>query len=520
MCNLITIYDMKKILLSLIVALSFASCSEDSLTVESTGKSDSGNATEIELKNGYLCFSSDSIFKQYLLNVENGQNSTRVFDGASVAKVGNFKSISQLQKELSSVISRSSELDDDVEEMTQDEYNLMKAENLLLDPVLEEVMDTTLRIQVDDRLYKVTEYGTFSVLADSAEYLTPIVENFDTTLVKKCQNGELLELGHSVVFANSFGKGSLEDHEMDSVETCTTRAGFDTGANLQSGYNTVDYAWKNHSVWQKFWDKIRGKDVSRENNFDKTHRVQMEVFNVNYLFYASAGVKVKMQKRKKFLFVKYWVGERADKIAVGFNCLTGKLKFKNPTSYSAIAPSNSVYWGKFQGALNGVITDFIISNTVGLPVIKNWVQNNQALLVLPRLEILNGVRVLPKTSVLKATYDASLKEVEKLLSSANNMYFSQIHKKIYPKDPRVAYMVWGESEYTFDQSKPYIMGVQEYSSVKDKTVRFDQSFGFRFGNGSGIQPFLPSEFKISEIDAFGAAYYNGQWKGVRFVGKK
>lgn len=80
-------------------------------------------------------------------------------------------------------------------------------------------------------------------------------------------------------------------------------------------------------------------------------------------------------------------------------------------------------------------------------------------------------------------------------------------------------MVWGESEYSFDKSKPYLMGVQEYNATDGKTVRFDQSFGFSYVGG-GIKGFLPTEFKISEIDAFGAAYYKGQWRGLRIVGKK
>ena len=63
---------------------------------------------------------------------------------------------------------------------------------------------------------------------------------------------------------------------------------------------------------------------------------------------------------------------------------------------------------------------------------------------------------------------------------------------------------------------PRTSAPEPYNSVSSKTIRFDQSFGFSFNNGK-VKGFLPSEFKIENIDAFGAALYRGQWRGVRFV---
>lgn len=504
---------MKKFIYMFLLSLSFVSCVSDL----DNNVSEKQNAEGVlEVKNGYLSFSNDSVLKAYLENVES-QGLISRSGNFDVKSVGRFQSIASLKK--ARLVSRS-ERDDSEEddEMSLDEFNVMKAEELLVDPVLEEIMDTTLRVQVSDRLYKITKYGTFSVPVDSSLYLSSVIENFDTTLVKNCTDGSVLKLPYGITYSNTFCKDSSVDYDLEPVVASRGGGGIESIANLHAGYNTKDYAWKNHSVWQKVWDWARGKDVCRENNFDKKHRVQMEVFNVNYQFYASAGVKVKMQRRKKFLFVSYWVGEKADKIAVGFNSLTGSLKMTNPTSFSAISPTNSSYWGKFQSTINGMMTDFIIGNCPGLPVVKNWV-NGTTLLVLPKVSLVNGKIHTPQISILNSLYDASLKSVEGALTSINNKYFSEIHKKVYPKDPRVAYMVWGESEYSFDKSKPYLMGVQEYNATDGKTVRFDQSFGFSYVGG-GIKGFLPTEFKISEIDAFGAAYYKGQWRGLRIVGKK
>ena len=86
-----------------------------------------------------------------------------------------------------------------------------------------------------------------------------------------------------------------------------------------------------------------------------------------------------------------------------------------------------------------------------------------------------------------------------------------------PTDPRIAYFVWGSSEYSFDKSKPYICGVKHYGAGSSRVVRFNRSFGFNY-NGI-ISPFLPSEFTINYFDGFGAVKYGGKWLGVRFVGK-
>ncbi len=80
----------------------------------------------------------------------------------------------------------------------------------------------------------------------------------------------------------------------------------------------------------------------------------------------------------------------------------------------------------------------------------------------------------------------------------------------------MAYLVWGNTTQSFDKDKSYIMGVQEYGRQSGKSVRFDRSFGFNINNGK-VSGFTPTEFKIKSIDAFGAAYYDGQWRGVRFI---
>lgn len=188
----------------------------------------------------------------------------------------------------------------DLEEMTEEEFNLMKAENLLFDDVMTHMVDTTLRVCVEGRLYKITEKGTFSVDANKSNLLKPAIKNLNPELAKTISTGQSLKLNDDVVFTKSFSNNNISDSDFllikentsDNLKTrASTGTYTDNAFHLQ--YNVDSYLWKNHSVAQKFLDWLRGKDVSREKKFNKNRRVQVCVFDVNYAFYASAGIKVK-----------------------------------------------------------------------------------------------------------------------------------------------------------------------------------------------------------------------------------
>jgi len=345
-------------------------------------------AGEISVVDGYLNFPTDEIFKEYITGLnESSSMQTKSTQLQSLKSVQGFKSISDLKNDIDTGTKSATTSDD--EEMTLDEYRVMMAENLLLDPLLTEVMDTTLRIGVAGRIYKVTEHGTFSAPSNKAASLTKAIEKFDVSIVRTTQLGDYVNLADDVVFTNSFGDATVENQlvanmleepteEFEEVENSLTTKALISGTfqnNLHNGYNVSTYNWKNNSAWQRFWDWVRGKDVSKEVGFDSKNRVQVNVYNVNYAFYATSGIKVKMQKKKKFLFVSYWVGTNADKMAIGFNKLYGEMKYTNPQSFSRIAPTASASWASFTGVLNGITSKFIYSEYKKLDVVKDWVDD-------------------------------------------------------------------------------------------------------------------------------------------------
>lgn len=503
---------MKKQLITLfLAAFTFSACQQEELLPEKTTENQEQiTIGGIQVEDGYLNFASNDVFQKYLTSLEEDRSSETASTRSIMRKIQGFTSVASLKESLPAATRNASDIQED-EEMSQDEFNIMSAEDLLVDPILMEVMDTTLRIKIEDRLFKVTPYGTFSASADNADFIESAIAKFDTTLIHSNESGKYIELGNGVTFTNTFGDGSVVDSELTPVEDePVTRA---MTSNFHNGYNVNSYRWKNNSLYQKFWDWVRGKDVSKENYFDSKKRVQVNVFDINYAFYASAGIKVKMQRRKKFLFVKYWVSENADKLALGFNKVHGVLKLKNPRSFSSITPTISTSRGNFTGAINGITSKFVYGNYKKLDIVKDWVDD--IYMFLPEVTIANNV--YPNKDIMNKLYNAPADYVYNFLKQQAGKYvYTPIRKQIQPKDPRISYLVWGNTSYTFNQEKPYIMGVKEYGRRSSKTVRFDSSFGFTINNFS-VSGFLPSEFDIHDIDAFGAAYYNGRWKGVRFT---
>lgn len=509
----------KYFLLLCIIVMCITSCnSDDDLNSSVPKPNKTGNIGEITLEDGYLKFASERTFEDFIKGLNVAETQTK---SLSLQLPRGFVSISSMQNMEEFRTKSVSGYDDADEEMNEDEYKIMVSENLLLDPILTEIMDTTLRVNIADRIYKITEHGTFSTTKNNTANLEKAINNFDPSILVHSKFGEYINLDNNVVFIKSFDEKSKTEDLLEEIVTdeedmlitkVMTKASFNN--DLHNDYNVNSYKWKNNSLWQKLWDKTRGKDVSKSNKFSKNRRVEVNVYNVNYGFYASAGVKVKMQKRKKFCGITHWKSTTADKMVVGFNKVYGEMRFTNPQSFSKIRPTASNGWELFSGTISGTInnqtSNFVYGQYKKFDLVKDWVDD--IYMFMPEVEIRGNV--YPNQGMMNNLYNIPADKIFSFLKGQTNRWLDNIKKKIQPKDPRIAYMVWGNTNKKFNKAKPFIMGVKEYGARSSKSIYFDQSFGFTINNRN-VGGFVPSEFKIKEIDAFGAAYYYGQWKGVR-----
>lgn len=433
-----------------------------------------------------------------------------------------FETISDLKEK---VLENESSMPDD-SELSIDEYNLLKAENILMDPLLTEFMDTTLRVQVGDTIYKVCEYGTFA--ATSLDKIEKAMANFDHSLAQE-DASLTIDLGNGVTYVNTSASNNEEVSEEyiecdDEYGDPSLKLADNTNVNtsrFDGPYNVVSYKWKNNSVWQKFWDHFRGKNVTKHNKFSSSRRMMFKVFQCKFPFYTATGVKVEMQKRRHFLGVSYWAYTKSKKLAIGFNYVYGHMKLNTPQYYIGIQTATSG-WPSYNVTLDNLTSRYLMGvfNKLNFP--QGW--TNKIFCAIPEIKF-NGQTVINRQELNKLSnkgFEQGCKAVLGLVGKTIGM------DKIGERDPKIAYGIWGPNDIKFSEQNPFLTGVVEYNNMSSKSVYFAQSWGFTINlgfnsNGKfgfvGISGNTVASFKIDAIDAFGAVYYDEKWKGIRMYSK-
>lgn len=481
---------------------------------------------EVIINKHFLSFPDLNSFKECLKNNGRFQASTR----SNEYYESSFYSIAKLRKEIKT---RS----ENKETTSRLEYQLSKAEKLIVDPALEQIIDTTFTLKVENTLIKIDSLGTFSVdLLNTAEKLDiPIegteeektnkgfkeietaIKNFDIESITvkgvPLKAGESITFTNGITFTNSFPK--TNDNYCTEVYN-ETSSDNSHSFNLYTPYNVKKYKFKNNSIFQKILDFLRGKDVSKKNYFDSKHRVKLSVFDVNYGIYTATGIKVQMQKRHKIWFVKYWREMKTDSIILGFNELGYQIKFNSPIRYNKFTPANYSKWESFTANFNNTITKFVYGSDT-YTKLKTIFDRTDIFAFLPQWNI-SGYSL------------ESLKLSQKLFNTSSNLLFKFLHKQIgkhvytplkhtiTPQDPKYICLLDLETPSAYKTQRIYTVGTEKSAHASRKQFIINRSFGLTFFNNS-ILPFTPSTAKFITVDVFGAAYYHGKWKGVRISDK-
>ena len=506
------------------LVVTFSSCNSDDFMQDIVDENDNEDVTIVTgvkvTEEGHLSFGTENCFQNFIESVlafENGYESG-LRSASSRPSIPGFVSLSDMAfNQL-----RSS---NDDEEMTLEEFNVMMAEKLLIDPVLRTVMDTSLRIEIGGDIFKINEFGTFSAPIYKRAEMEKAIINFDQNLITSMEAGSYTELDNGVIFTNSFGQGAVEEwveietvveEEEDTLGLRSTSRSF--GNNLHAPYNVSTHRWANRSMFQQWLNSLR--PVSRENNFSSDRRVKVKVFNVNYRFYTSAGITVTMQRRRSFLGIRYWSQTDANRIAVGINGFTGYVRHTNPRMFSTINPTNAAI---FRGVIGGTSSYWARS------IVSDWGfarEFTQGMIMFTPQITLAG-HTIPNAAQLNSIHNLPASELARFMRETTGVVLNPaINQRIQAADPRALYLVWGTNNTHFNRERLFMKGVRKYPAnanantrISKQTVRFHQSFGISISLGSttNIRGFLPTRLNIDELDIFGAALYNGQWRGVRFM---
>ena len=480
---------MKQLFIFFVLCTVISACSDDGTFLCDEENYNEGVVTnDINVTDeGYVNFKTRNAFEDYISKLQDDDvdvptRASKTFDG----RIRNFKSLRDFGKK---ILTRTSN-EDISEEGTEDEYKLSCCRELLPDSRFEYFLDTPIpnphfdRNKIEDKgnnCYQVSDkvyiYDTFGKISG------------DTILCK--QGGDYESAPNT--------RASSASYYLGNTETVNN--------NL---YGLSTYKWKTNS-WGMLTTLfgIFGTDCSKTNEFDSKHRVKCNLYKVNYGFFKSCGFKVEMQRRKKFLFVKYWVSCQPENLVVGIE------EFHSRTSLKVNFNNSPLYIedrGHYVDRFNHCINNMIYTGYCSYPILTDWAESllniETVYAGIRNFDYLNLFEKDPWTYTKKLQKDAvysGLKSLEKKL------YSNKIKNEV-KIDAKMALVFNGVGELD-----NYVRGINAYNG-NHKTITFASSGGITFSFGGGktkISPFNPQDFDLKGIKIFGAAKYGGQWKGIR-----
>jgi hypothetical protein len=497
---------MKK-LIYLCIGLLFVSCTEKIDLPQNT------STPIVNADKGYLSFSSAESFSDFMKQIK---TDTAKISAANLQleSMKNFSSLHKLQLKLVTRKQLMSDLQDPgydpdvqgsssssgsngtstdgIEEGTQDEYNLARVEDLITDPDLMSVLDTTLRITIGNVFYKITPDGTFYGDAQNANAVTQCAQNYQNLKYNFTTSDNGVSYYGNVYRFDTFQQ-TYKTPDYSSTST--------TVSSKIQNYNLKSSAFDMSTT-------LLWSNCSDENNFDDNHRVSFKVYKNNYIFGQTAGCVVKLQKRKKFLGIKYWKCITAENVVLGFNHFKAKYVLQNP-----MPPLGSQFpiVSNAKTAVTSAISSYTVRSVLtGLgktEFMRDFLTDSAPFWVAD----LTGFSL----DLSKSISNFSFKSLTTSMRNVGSSTLSTLLRKSFPNDPPQVL------QYDFDGKDIQVacVGERSFGSTDNRKIVFNNSFGFKFGvSGENfyIGPCVPTRFNFNKIDIYGAVKYNGRWLGLRF----
>ncbi|MBV5281122.1 MAG: hypothetical protein JZU53_01680 [Paludibacter sp.] len=484
-----------KIKISIFTLLLFvlSSCNNDEkINIDNSSQ----EAAITKTNEGFLHFESQSVFDDYLQSLEANKDGI-VTKSSSPITIKGFKSINNLKSEISALQTRSGE-DDEVG--SEEEYNLSRCESVIQDEVLMNVLDTTMRISIGGKYYKITDNGTFCGSIQDTAKINTIATHYDDYKPLFVKTDELTYSYEGITFKEIINTQTNEPLPASII----TKSFNDIRAQKESIYGLDKY---NVSM-KKFL--FLGCNHTETKNFDDTHRVLFKLYNVDFLFVEKSGMKLTLEKRKKIWFVKYWVSDNAQDRVIGFNEFDTEMTIAAsvPMPGDNSQPKYTLAKDQVLSTIAGKSVNLLLATIVSPPFMKDLYVDFPAWLIGNN----NGL-----STDAQKIYDASFGLAADQLRSYSKSNLLRLLKKSFPDDPLQVI------EHTTDRRKikQVYVGQRVFGGGEEKSIVFNFSGGITlsFGNGFSIKPFEPTSFKIKSADVYGAVKYNNQWLGIRFIGK-
>ncbi|MBV7532991.1 hypothetical protein [Chitinophaga sp. sic0106] len=424
-------------------------------------------------------------------------------------------------------------------------------DELLPDEYLNAMLNSLFEIQIENTVYKVTRHGVFLSTPTMVARMRTIVDSLEATNTRPQGEYEALTqsikpiiTGEQVVnarmtkiqngifrykntLATLDGNAPLEDGSYTNTSRISsTVLSFDdnpdtddhpdlgvitdnggglgsptppfTGIPLASLNTFPSYDFSATTWIGKLIEQIMGRTGPQFQYFDDTHRVKVNFYNVDLMFYASIGINVKMQTKG---WTNIWRKLNTDAVVLGWDALIFDIPIDqtiNPPYDPSLKPALE------KGHIN--------LGTLKLDV-KQWVAPISSLFDTKLQKFLEGQAA-----------DLANDQFQSLLSSLWGY----------------AYQYWGAEDYNNYQTSVKTLRVSYPAKVKVVIGRFEtyslnasqitENFDWNASvkatfNPNGDMVTLSSvsgnakSYSLQSASIYGAAKYNGTWQGARIIKK-
>lgn len=418
-------------------------------------------------------------------------------------------------------------------------------DQLVPDPNFATVLNDQLEIQVGNQFVKVTPQGTYFADAANKAALDAIAtdnaQDPDDVEPGVAVGGDTYDMGKGVSRFDTYGTAT-NVVELQDISQLTSGGG--TGVGLTNGSPTTafsspcdiaqpagtkyssalslqqycgfpSYGYGSHTVVGGWLQGIFGANSDRTENFDDTHRVKVKLYNFNYWVYSSIGLKAKFQKRG---WTRIWDKQSCDKITLGWDAVI----FEAPQVYSAPSPYNSTSFPG-SGVANAIAGEKF--TFINFEVPANIISElSQSLL---------GQTSWNSSSDLKDKLESQFKDLAKSqISSVTTTLWNYVEKKYAPT--QVAFNTSVTTGFRMIFPDKVTIALSRWEKSADNTGEVDLIFDWNtcrltYTNTIGgnldwgknvVAPTYSNRaysYTVKKASIYGAAKYNGMWKGVRIV---
>jgi hypothetical protein len=464
------------------------------------------DASDVSVENGYLNFKSQEVFNDYFEKIESALNSDNGLKSstAKIINVDGFVSLAERVKSSSQLKSS---------DASEEDVTLEMVNELIPVEPLHYLLDTISRVKVGDDIYQVTPFGSFIYQKEYEDEFNSLIVTFPDRLFDFSNQVDSITYMYGNIklidtyqhlknkyFDENVFLGSITDDNDENVGQ---------SSSLKSANSKIDskltskYGLSTHKVNGNIWHNNR-----RSNYFDSNTRVRARLYDYNWGVYKGAGFTCKFQKKKKktitvrkygffgpkrtITLYTYWSSTINSEMVIGMDYFEGYTEY---TNFGLSVDNNGfpINYNHHRTFANGVAKLVKKGTNELFSEVRGWANRGWLFDTKMEFSILgNDINLLRKA--YDAGNDAIISEVRSqvynTIQNAAPTRYVKRDEKLYPNRKWVTY--WGVNNYSNRSYIKVSLGLPAY--------------GF---------PVAVNKFHVKEVYIFGAAKFNGQWKGVR-----